>query len=89
LLRALFRQPEVERGFTNPPGIAYLESGNNAALDEAINRYGMHAQNFGNLGDGKKTPKFRFPDRDPFHTSTRSRFRVADFLKSRRAVSIL
>jgi hypothetical protein len=78
----LFRQPVVEGGSANSPGIANLEAGNNAALDEAINRYGMHPQYFGNLGHRQKGPKFRFPDRDPFHTGAPSPLRVPDSLKT-------
>ena len=51
---ACFRQKKIEGPLVYPPVAADLEARKNAALDQAINRRGVHAQYFGNFADSEK-----------------------------------
>ena len=60
------RQPFIERRPVNPPAAADLEAGQFAALYQAIDGCGMHAQYIGDLGDSEDTPEFPMLNRTPF-----------------------
>jgi len=70
---ACFRQKKIEGPFVYPPVAADLEAGKNAALDQAINRRGVHAQYFGNFADSKESRElFHLLPPDPFNSCATS-----------------
>ncbi len=73
------RQPLVERRPVNPPAPADLEAGQLAALYQAIDGSGMHAQYIGDLGDSENTTEFPMLDPTPFQRLTDLRSRGLNF----------
>jgi hypothetical protein len=80
--RHITRQPFIERRPVDPPAAADLEAGELAALYQAIDGSGMHAQYIGDLGNSENTPEFPMLDPTPFQRLTDLRPRDLDLLRS-------
>jgi hypothetical protein len=79
-LQVFCRQPQIQRGSVNSPSTAYFEPWKCAAIDQAIDCRGVHAQYFGNLADGENVLEFRAPNPSPVHQLT---FAIQIFPESR------
>ena len=75
-------QPFIERRPVDPPAAADLEAGQFAALYQAIDGSGMHAQYIGDLGDGENAPEFPMLNRTPFQRFTNLRSRDLDLART-------